>query len=156
MTPTIKLNSKGGLRRQKPHVWIFLLVTYCCSAVKLFKDGFTESRSSHLVCVKRRGVFKGASRENVWYWNKWWRKGGGGDCFLTNGLICMTAVGKLNTEWELLLMLGECEVIGLSGTKQRGNKEAQKSWVFKFKPNATKTILTESPRTINTTWLFST
>lgn len=44
---------------------------------------------------------------------------GGEDCLLTNGLICMTATGRLNTESELLVLLCKCALMDFSSGLQR-------------------------------------
>lgn len=81
--------------------------------------------------------FSEQQTERIWDVKQMLEEWGGEDCLLTNGVICMTASGKLNTEPELLLLLAECELMGLSGTKHSANRSKQL-------PKKAKTIETKS------------
>ncbi len=65
-----------------------------------------------------RGVFRTAKPRECEILKQTLEEWGVEDCLLTNGLICMTAACKLNSESELLVLLCKCVLMGFSSGLQ--------------------------------------
>ena len=128
MTPTVRLNSMCGLRQETAALrrsdslvvqcWSYFrrnvlwLMTHAIFTMSLFHI------CQLLLC-------------RLCNWHVLWRKSEGRvrdiktnvggvsrDCFLKDGLICMSATGKLNTGSELLVLLCKCLLMAFSSGSQ--------------------------------------